>query len=289
MNYKKINKALLLINCIQFIAALAIWAAAGFRILGGVNHFIYFSIGVMLAGSILTIGGLYASAGNYHSSLQETNRNLEDFNTRLREERHDYLNHMQVVYGLMELEEYQEARNYLQPVFKDIMKLSKALKTSQPAVNALLQAKIEAAEKEGIDFFPEVHSNLNQLGIEPWELCKILANLIDNAITALHEKEGDKELRVIIREGKDHYEFCVENNGPKIPEERREAIFRQGFSTKKEEGHGMGLFIVSSILKENRGSIKVESDEMHTSFTAALPKKSVSLNRGNRHLEGKNV
>lgn len=79
-------------------------------------------------------------------------KNLENQNSKLREQRHDYLNQLQIVYGLLELEEYTEARDYLDPVFKDIMKVNRALKTSQPAVNALLQAKMDEAESQDIDF-----------------------------------------------------------------------------------------------------------------------------------------
>ena len=58
----------------------------------------------------------------------------------------------------MELQEYDEAKKYLDPVFKDILKVSKALKTAQTAVNALLQAKMKVAEKNQIDLFLEVRS-----------------------------------------------------------------------------------------------------------------------------------
>ena len=66
---------------------------------------------------------------------------------------------MQVVYGLLELEEYEEAVKYLRPVYADIAKVGKALKTSKPAVNALLSSKMEKAEKQEIQLFVEVSSD----------------------------------------------------------------------------------------------------------------------------------
>ena len=69
-------------------------------------------------------------------------KNLENLNLKLRAQRHDYMNHLQVIYGLLELGEYEDAREYMEPVFKDITRVTRAMKTSQPAVNALLQAKI---------------------------------------------------------------------------------------------------------------------------------------------------
>ena len=88
--------------------------------------------------------------------LQESLRNLEQLNYERRSARHDYLNHLQVVYGLLELEEYEDLKNYLAPVYKGIMKTGKALKTSKPALNALLKAKMEEAEGHSVFFIGKI-------------------------------------------------------------------------------------------------------------------------------------
>ena len=208
-----------------------------------------------------------------YEALAESFYRVQELNGELRGQRHDYLNHLQIVYGMMELEEYEELHDYLEPIYKDMMKVGKAIRTSIPAVNALLMAKMGTAEANGIDFYVEVKSDLKNLRVEPWELCKVLSNLIDNAITALQEKEGERKMSLDISEDRDFYLFAVSNNGPVIPEEKRGVIFRQGFTTKKEEGHGMGLYIVSGILKENRGMIQLDSDEKETVFTVRFAKE----------------
>lgn len=208
-----------------------------------------------------------------YEALAESFYRVQELNGELRGQRHDYLNHLQIVYGMMELEEYEELHDYLEPIYKDMMKVGKAIRTSIPAVNALLMAKMSTAEANGIDFYVEVKSDLKNLRVEPWELCKVLSNLIDNAITALQEKEGERKMSLDISEDRDFYLFAVSNNGPVIPEEKRGVIFRQGFTTKKEEGHGMGLYIVAGILKENRGTIQLDSDEKETVFTVRFAKE----------------
>lgn len=208
----------------------------------------------------------------HYEALRESFENLEKLNSRLRAQRHDYLNHLQVVYGLMELREYEELENYLQPVYKDMQKTGKALKTSRPAVNALLKAKMDEAESRGIDFYIEVKSDLKELRAEAWELCKVLSNLLDNAMTALAETEGEKKIELDITETKDSYCFGVSNNGPVIPELMRKKIFHQGITTKKGEGHGMGLAIVMEVLKSYKGTMTLTSDEQMTTFSFSLPK-----------------
>ncbi len=269
---KKIIKTILIISAIQFFIGAFVIVMAGIKAFGELNVGFFIAVIIVVFSSILSTLVLYFSIKNKNDHLQESIKNLEEFNTKLRAQRHDYLNHIQVIYGLMELEEYEEAKKYMEPVFKDIMKVSKALKTKQPAVNALLQAKMEAAEKENIDFYMEIKSDLKYIAAEPWELCKVLANLIDNAITALFDINGEKKIEIDIWEKKESYIFEISNNGPDISEEKRELIFKQGFTTKKEEGHGMGLFIVSQIVKENKGKITVSSNQSKTSFCVEMPK-----------------
>ena len=130
-------------------------------------------------------------------------------------------------------------------------------------------------------------------------LCKVLSNLIDNALTAATTDRGEvdgkcpatdnggpeencsatdsegaeeeKSVRLEIMEDRENYIFSVTNSGPQIPEELRETIFRPGFTTKKEEGHGMGLYIVQNVLKNYKGSLELHSEE-ETTFTFRLPK-----------------
>lgn len=272
MSIKKIVTTLLTINVLQFLIGLVIWIAVGGTVLREVNIYIYLSVGLLLFSTLITILGLYFASRYKNDYLDESLKNLEDLNTKLRSQRHDYLNHFQVIYGLMELEEYEEAKKYIDPVYKDILKVSKALKTAQPAVNALFQAKMEVAEKKNIDLFLEVNSNLKDIPMEPWNLCKVLANIIDNSITALSEVDKDKNLHIEIGEDSNNYTFLIYNNGPVIPVNQLEDIFKQGFTTKQEQGHGMGLYIVSKIVKEVGGTLQVSSDVEKTSFLIEIPK-----------------
>lgn len=201
-----------------------------------------------------------------NTAIMETIHNLEELNGRLRSQRHDYINQLQVIYGLLELESYEEAYEYLKPIFKDMMKVGKALRTKIPAVNALLMAKMQMAEARKVDLYIEVKSNLEGIGIEGWELCKILSNIIDNALRAVEMNTGSKKVVVDINEDTEKYQIRISNNGPRIPEEEMKRIFRAGYSTKEDEGHGFGLSIVEEIVKANHAVIEVRSSEEETTF-----------------------
>lgn len=273
MEPKKLTTALLTIGGIQLLVGMLLFVAMGSRVFGTVSPVLLVGMGLLLLSCLVTMAGVYLSAQIRNQGYRESMRNLEQLNGKLREQKHDLMNHFQVVYGLMELGEYEEAHAYITPVFREITKLNRALKTAQPAVNALLWAKMEEAEKRHIDFYLEVGSNLKNLTIAPWDLCRILANLLDNAMTAAEKREGERRIQVCIRESGEAYQIEIANNGPEIPKELQTQIFLPGFSTKKEEGHGNGLAIVARLLREAGGELQWESTGRETSFGVCLPKK----------------
>lgn len=229
---------------------------------------------IVLTICIILILRQYQKVNGRYNVMMESYHNLEELNSTLRMQRHDYLNHLQVVYGLLEVDEYEELKAYLAPVYKDMLKTGKALRTSKPAVNALLRAKYAEAENENIDVYVEVKSDLQGLDIPDWELCKVLSNILDNAITALKEKSDNRKIMIDITESKAEYIFEIANNGPAIELQKQEEIFKQGVTTKQEEGHGMGLYITGGVVKRFGGQIKLTSDAQLTTFRVVFPKKT---------------
>ncbi|MDO5423817.1 MAG: ATP-binding protein [Eubacteriales bacterium] len=276
MSVRKLSAMLFLVNGMQFLLGAGMLIGLQSNAIGYSEMVVDLAMGLVLLSSILSIAGLFSVTRYQKLSYQKSMENLENLNTKLREQRHDYINQLQVVYGLLELEEYTDALEYLRPVYRDILKVNRALKTAQPAVNALLQAKMDEAEQHGIIFSLDIATQLKGLKTEPWELCKILANLIDNAITAVKPLEGERKITLRMAEQDGRYQFAVSNNGPEIPKQQQKLIFRKGYTTKKEEGHGMGLSIVSSVLKEAGGEIHLGSTPEETVFSFSLPVSSSS-------------
>lgn len=206
--------------------------------------------------------------------IEEAYRQLETLNGTLRKQRHDFMNHLQVVYSLTEMEEYEETMQYIERVYGDIQRVSSLLKTSIPAVNALISAKQSDCEERGIQFDTEISSAWTGLPVSGWEMCRIFGNLIDNARDAIIEKgtcEG-KRILVVLGETPNAFIFRVENNGPRIPDRHMSSIFLPGFTTKCE-GHGSGLSIVHDIMNAYGGHITVKSTDSETVFVGTIPKK----------------
>ena len=102
-------------------------------------------------------------------------------------------------------------------------------------------------------------------------MCKVLGNLLDNAIDALQEV-SDRRLTLTLTEDLKAFRFSVKNSGPMIPVKLQASIFQPGITTKAA-GHGMGLFIVRRTVQEWGGDIRLISDAKETEFSGFIPRE----------------
>lgn len=214
----------------------------------------------------------FIRSGHEFRLLEDTLARLEKLNAELRAQRHDFMNHLQVVYSLIEMDEYKAAGEYIEKVYGDIQRVSRIMKTSVAAVNALLQAKLMACEKQGISMELDVRTQLKDLKIPSWEFCRVLGNLIDNAIYAVLESGDEKYIKVELSEDLENYHFKVSNRGAPIPDELIGRIFEAGFTTKGDKGEGMGLAISREIMERYGGSVGLSKEGGLTVFEGSVPR-----------------
>ena len=154
LNVRKAALYSIVINALQIAAVVAL---AVYILNDGLNQALRGALGdlvVLLLAVVVTWGAVMDIREAYKAvklsfklrGLDETVSQMADLNTALRAQRHDFLNHLQVVYSLIEMGEHQEANQYIEQVYGDIQSVSKALKTACAPVNALLRAKMAEAE-----------------------------------------------------------------------------------------------------------------------------------------------
>jgi len=82
----------------------------------------------------------------------------------------------------------------------------------------------------------------------------------------------DAEVVLSVEESGDNLVFTVSDNGPGVPAEERDKVFRKGFSTKDESG-GLGLYLCKEIVERLDGTIElVDTPEaIGASFRITLP------------------
>jgi len=132
--------------------------------------------------------------------------------------------------------------------------------------------RIFAGRLRGIEIHRDLSPDLPLALVDPEQLKRAVANLIDNAAEALeHALQKEIWVRTTLDPEHDVVEIMVADSGPGIAPEDKEKLFLPYFSTK-HRGTGLGLAIVSRIVSEQKGIIRVEENQpTGTRFIIELP------------------
>jgi two-component system nitrogen regulation sensor histidine kinase NtrY len=107
---------------------------------------------------------------------------------------------------------------------------------------------------------------------------RALANLVDNAAEAMQGSLlREIQISTALVASRDAVEITVADTGHGVTQELKERLFLPYFSTKKR-GRGLGLAIVSRIIEDHHGSIRVEENQpVGTRFVVELPVASETV------------
>jgi two-component sensor histidine kinase len=194
----------------------------------------------------------------------------------MKEQRHDFNNHVSTIHSLVHLKEFEELHRYTTELIGETTALNDIIQINVPALSAIVQSKVIQAVERKITFQHDV-ANLKDIplgAVKATDLVRIISNLIDNAFDAvsLPNKEGDKQVRLVGYADGHSLIFLVINNGAQIPSELLGQIFEPGFSTKNPDDlhAGLGLSIVKQLVDKYDGTVRVSSTESETTFTITI-------------------
>lgn len=114
-------------------------------------------------------------------------------------------------------------------------------------------------------------SSLPEVNALIGELNQVWTNLLDNALDAM-EPNDKSQLTITTGRSKDCVRVTISDNGPGIPDDVRSRIFDPFFTTKQiGKGTGLGLDVVTRIVKQHKGAVKVHSKPGQTDFIVEFP------------------
>lgn len=190
----------------------------------------------------------------------------------LRAQNHEFMNKLQTISGLIQLEELDEALDFISDESMKRIDLASVLtqKIRPTHVAAILLAKYNQVTEAKYDLEIDQGSHLTKIpeAIHEDELCSIIGNLIDNAQEAFSGGQGDT-IHFMISEHIKGIRLCVSDNGPGIETGLLDKIFERGVTTKAKS-RGLGLNIVHDIVDNAGGTIKIDS-ENGTKFVIDIP------------------
>ncbi|MFJ9580527.1 ATP-binding protein [Streptomyces sp. NPDC101191] len=234
---------------------------------------------VLIANRMPTDDGGAVATLRDRTELERLGRELDS--TRglidaLRAQDHEHANRMHTLLGLLELEMYDEAAEFVTEVVGVHRATAEQVteKVHDPLLAALLVGKAAVAAERGVSLRVAPGSLLPDRLVDPRELVTVVGNLVDNALDAA---SGSLHARVEVdlrAEGRTVV-LRVGDSGPGVPDDRRELIFTEGWSTKEPPAHGkrgLGLPLVRRLAERRGGGARVgTSADGGAEFTVVLP------------------
>jgi PAS domain S-box-containing protein len=223
----------------------------------------------------------------YEERLERQRDNLEILNQVVR---HDIRNDLQVVLGYAEslrrFVDGDEGSATVERVVRSARNAIEITGTAGDVAEVMLTADAETEpvglRRRLVDQIDEVRSTytdavLTTEGSIPDVdvraddmLGSAFRNLLTNAIE--HNDETVREVTVAATRADGEVVVRIADNGPGIPDERKETVFEEGEKSLDSGGTGLGLYLVKTLLDRYDGGIRIEdNDQSGAVFVVELP------------------
>ncbi|KAF1370098.1 ATP-binding protein [Yokenella regensburgei] len=223
---------------------------------------------------------------NEIDSLSAQLSQVKRYVDNLRIMRHEQLNRMTTLSGLLHMGRYDEAIRYIQAQSEHAQELLDFISSrfSSPTLCGLLLGKAARAREKGVELAFDAGCLMDRpfTGLAESELISIIGNLLDNAIEATQRAPLPHDpVDVLIQLNDRELLIEVADRGIGIKPEIRERIFERGVTTKTRGDHGIGLYLIESYVTQVGGTIEV-ADNMPrgTIFSLFIPADGGHIRQG---------
>jgi histidine kinase len=137
----------------------------------------------------------------------------------------------------------------------------------------------DVAKKYSVSIKLDLDPDLKEAVMDPSALHNILSNLVSNAFDACKMDLWKDEHLIEIRSRRNKNGATVievADNGVGIDRDVREHIFEEFFSSKGDQGTGLGLMVTQKIMREHGGKITFRSrPHQGTTFVVTFPPRQL--------------
>lgn len=223
--------------------------------------------------------GMHIDIDERKRAMQELARKTDQLEALNRVVRHDIRNDMNIIYGwAQQLEDHvdQAGEKPLERVlevsehvidltdvareFVETLGNEERVDLEGVPLDQYLQNEIQSHRENFSEADIRVSGSIPELRVRANEmLSSVFRNLLVNAIK--HNTADTPKVTIDVTEEPDSVEVTVADNGPGIPDERKETVFGKGEKGLDSEGTGIGLHLVHSLVSGYGGEVWITDNE----------------------------
>ncbi|MBZ9626336.1 GHKL domain-containing protein [Clostridium sp. FP2] len=195
---------------------------------------------------------------------------LIDIVEETRRKQHDFKNYLNTINAIVEVASENEVKHELKKYITSLKNSNNSIEDivyiDNIIIKAIIYNKMCEADRLNIKFLFNVTNNSLENSLNDYEISDILNNLLDNAFQSLANSNIEKVVILnICVEGNINI-VEVRNSGITIKPDTIENIFERGFSTKKGENRGYGLYNIKKIAEKNGSDVQLFFEDNYTVF-----------------------
>lgn len=181
--------------------------------------------------------------------LEQYVQNADTEYELIKKTRHDMKDIYLVANDLLEHNMYDEASKYLKRIYKLLDSTVSYVNTKNAVANSIINAKLTVANSLGIHAICMSADDFQ--GIDDIDLCRLLANMLENAITATEQvTDDDKIIELKITENLGAFTFLLKNT---ISHPVIETDHKLHTTKSDRDNHGYGIRIIKEIAEKYQG------------------------------------
>ena len=121
-----------------------------------------------------------------------------------------------------------------------------------------------------IDVQVHLDSGLPPIHADRWQMVQAVVNLLQNAVDAMAEAPR-RVLSIAAKIEQSRMQIGISDTGVGIDPANVGKIFEKFFTTKGDQGTGLGLHMTKQIIEDHGGTVSVHTGDRGTTFNISLP------------------
>lgn len=175
---------------------------------------------------------------------------------------HDTKKHYFVIRKYLENKEYQKLDAYLDIAINDIENTHSEINTGNLVIDSFINNCKNVCDEKRIGFSTDLSVDPHRIPINNYDLCVILGNLLDNAITACTNNSTAKNYIQLTITNNDNDMFYIHMQNTYNSDNRNNRFSASGKTTSEILEHGYGLTNIKKVLENHHGIMNIYCEEL---------------------------